>query len=41
VGDGTRLFERLGATMPQLEQERVRESPNATHIRYRVTNAAR
>jgi dihydrofolate reductase len=36
VGGGTRLFENLGDTMPKLEQERVRESPNATHIRYRV-----
>jgi dihydrofolate reductase len=39
VGAGTRLFEHLGDAMPRLEQVRVRESPNATHIRYRVSNA--
>jgi dihydrofolate reductase len=37
VGDGTRLFDHLGGTLPRLEQLRVRESPNATHIRYRLT----
>ena len=39
VGGGTRLFEHLGEAMPRLEQVRVRESPNATHIRYRVSTA--
>jgi len=34
---GARLFEHLGATLPRLEQLRVRESPHATHIRYRLT----
>jgi dihydrofolate reductase len=37
LGDGKRLFERFGGTMPHLEQGRVRDSPNATHIRYRST----
>jgi dihydrofolate reductase len=36
VGAGTRLFEHLGPRLPRLEQTRVRESVNATHIRYRV-----
>ncbi len=36
VGAGTRLFEHLGPRLPRLEQSRVRESVNATHIRYRV-----
>jgi hypothetical protein len=36
LGDGRRLFEHLGATLPRLEPLRVRESPFATHIRYRV-----
>ena len=36
VGAGTRLFEHLGPQLPRLEQIRVRESENATHIRYRL-----
>jgi dihydrofolate reductase len=36
VGAGTRLFEHLGPRLPRLEQSRVQESVNATHIRYRV-----
>lgn len=36
VGAGTRLFEHLGPRLPRLEQSRVRESVNATHIHYRV-----
>ncbi len=36
VGAGTRLFEHLGPRLPRLEQSQVRESVNATHIRYRV-----
>ena len=36
VGAGTRLFEHLGPRLPRLEQTRVRESENATHIRYRL-----
>jgi dihydrofolate reductase len=36
VGAGTRLFEHLGPQLPRLEQTRVRESENATHIRYRL-----
>jgi dihydrofolate reductase len=36
VGAGTRLFEHLGPRLPRLEQTRVRESENATHIGYRL-----
>jgi dihydrofolate reductase len=36
LGAGTRLFEELGTPPPRLEQVQVRESPYATHIRYRV-----
>jgi dihydrofolate reductase len=36
VGAGTRLFEHLGSQLPRLEQTQVRESENATHIRYRL-----
>jgi dihydrofolate reductase len=38
LGDGVRLFERLGSTRPALEVTRVVESPAVTHIRYRVVN---
>jgi dihydrofolate reductase len=37
LGDGKRLFEHLGGALPHLDQLRVRESPHATHIRYRLT----
>jgi len=37
LGDGKRLFEHLGASPPRLEQRRVRASPYATHIRYRLS----
>jgi dihydrofolate reductase len=40
MGDGKRLFEHLGGSLPRLEQLRVRESPHATHIRYRVISEA-
>ena len=36
LGDGVRLFERLGASPPELEQVRVISSPTVTHLRYRV-----
>jgi len=36
LGDGVRLFERLGANLPELEQVRVLSSPTVTHLRYRV-----
>jgi dihydrofolate reductase len=36
LGDGVRLFDRLGAKRPALEATRVIESPKVTHIRYRV-----
>jgi hypothetical protein len=36
IGAGTRLFEHLGPRLPRLEQSRVQEAVNATHIRYRV-----
>ena len=39
IGAGTRLFEHLGSRLPRLEQIRVRESANATHVRYRVIPA--
>jgi dihydrofolate reductase len=38
LGDGVRLFERLGGERPALEVTRVVESPAVTHIRYRVVN---
>jgi dihydrofolate reductase len=37
VGRGKRLFEHVGDDLPGLEQVRVLESSNATHIRYRLT----
>jgi hypothetical protein len=37
VGAGKRLFENLGPDLPRLELMRVLESPNATHIRYRLS----
>lgn len=36
LGAGVRLFEELGSPLPVLEQVRVRESPHAVHVRYRV-----
>jgi dihydrofolate reductase len=36
LGAGVRLFERLGVSPPRLEPTRVVESPQATHVRYRV-----
>jgi dihydrofolate reductase len=42
LGDGVRLFEdHLGADAPELQCTRVMESPAATHLCYRVVNAAR
>ena len=38
LGDGVRLFDRLGSERPALEVTRVVESPAVTHIRYRVIN---
>jgi dihydrofolate reductase len=38
LGKGTRLFEHVNGSLPGLEQVRVLSSPNATHIRYRLTN---
>jgi dihydrofolate reductase len=35
LGSGTRLFEHLGGQV-QLEQIRTVETPNATHLRFRV-----
>ena len=37
MGVGKRLFEHLGSSPRRLEQLRVRESPQATHIRYRLS----
>jgi dihydrofolate reductase len=36
LGGGVRLFDDLGADLPELERIRVLEPPAATHIRYRV-----
>jgi dihydrofolate reductase len=36
LGSGVRLFDRLGADLPKVEPTRVIESPQATHVRYRV-----
>jgi dihydrofolate reductase len=36
LGDGVRLFDKLGVDLPTLELTRVIESPAVTHIRYRV-----
>ncbi len=35
-GDGTRLFEHLGSAHIQLETAQVIETPEATHLRFRV-----
>jgi dihydrofolate reductase len=37
LGGGTRLFEGLGAERPRLELVSVRESPHASHLRYRIS----
>jgi dihydrofolate reductase len=36
LGDGVRLFDRLGAKPPEVEGIRVIESPRVTHLKYRV-----
>lgn len=36
LGNGVRLFERLGIKNSQLEKGRVLDSPHATHIRYQL-----
>ena len=36
LGGGTRLFAGLGAERPRLELASVRESPYASHLRYRI-----
>jgi dihydrofolate reductase len=36
LGEGVRLFERIGAEHVELESTRVIDSPNVTHLRYRV-----
>jgi len=36
LGGGARLFEGLGIEASQLRKDRVLDSPNATHIRYRI-----
>jgi dihydrofolate reductase len=41
LGDGVRLFERLGDDRPDLELTRVVDSPRVTHLRYRVQKGAR
>ncbi|WP_137290372.1 dihydrofolate reductase family protein [Natronorubrum halophilum] len=37
LGDGIRLFERSDGEQRELERTRVVESPNVTHLRYRIT----
>jgi dihydrofolate reductase len=41
LGAGERLFDNLGAAVPRLEQVRVVEAPDVTHIKYRVVAASR
>ena len=36
LGDGVRLFDRLGATPIELERTRVIEAPGVTHLTFRV-----
>ena len=36
LGDGIRLFDRLGPEPIELERTRVIESPGVTHLRFRV-----
>jgi dihydrofolate reductase len=36
LGSGERLFDNLGDARPRLEQVRVVEAPDVTHLRYRV-----
>src|SRR5580765_963129 len=36
LGGGVRLFDNLGADLPKVEATRVIESPQATHVTYRV-----
>lgn len=36
LGEGTRLFDRLGDVPIELETSRVTESPGVTHLRFRV-----
>ena len=36
LGDGVRLFDKLGSTPLEMEIVRVTEAPGVTHIRYRV-----
>lgn len=38
LGDGIRLFEHLGTRPIELERTRIVESPNVTHLRFRVVN---
>jgi dihydrofolate reductase len=41
LGDGTRLFDDLGANLIALTRTRLLESPLVTHLRFRVTPSAR
>jgi hypothetical protein len=36
LGNGIRLFDRLGTEQIELESTRVIESPGVTHLRFRV-----
>jgi dihydrofolate reductase len=36
LGDGTRMFEHFGSERIQLENARVIETPQATHLRFRI-----
>jgi dihydrofolate reductase len=39
LGDGIRLFEHLGAGQIELERTRVIDSPDVTHLRFRVVKS--
>ena len=36
LGSGERLFDNLGDARPRLEQVRVVEAPDVTHLKFRV-----
>jgi dihydrofolate reductase len=38
LGDGRRLFDRMGAERIELESTRVIESPGVTHLRFRFAS---
>jgi dihydrofolate reductase len=38
LGNGERLFDNLGADLPELEQVDAVEAPGVAHLRYRLLN---